>query len=106
MPVLYGIILLSSQPLQFIKHDTVPADLAERQIDGIIDIGRFAGDGIVAESATDPGWGQHLNDSWQLCNGNKNSLKGQWYFVICLDASCQKVPEKPTLSDNCWMTWL
>ena len=50
LPLLYGVIPLSSQPLQFIENHIKPADLAERQIDGIIVLGGFTGDGVVAES--------------------------------------------------------
>ena len=54
LPVFYGIIPLSSRPLQFIENHIKPADLAERQIDGIIVLGGFTGDGVVAESRNQP----------------------------------------------------
>ena len=50
LPLLYGVIPLSSQPLRFIENHTKPADLTDRQIDGIIVLGGFTGDGVVAES--------------------------------------------------------
>ena len=50
LPLIYGIIPLSSQPLRFIENRIKPADLADRQIDGIIVLGGFTGDGFVAES--------------------------------------------------------
>ena len=50
LPLLYGVIPLSSQPLQFIENHIKPAYLAERQIDGIIVLGGFTGDGVVAKS--------------------------------------------------------
>ncbi len=57
LPLLYGVIPLSSQPLQFIENHIKPADLAERQIDGIIVLGGFTGDGDVAESRNQPSLG-------------------------------------------------
>ena len=57
LPLLYGVIPLSSQPLQFIENHIKPANLAERQIDGIIVLGGFTGDGVVAESRNQPSLG-------------------------------------------------
>ena len=57
LPLLYGVIPLSSQPLQFIENHIKPADLAERQIDGIIVLGGFTGNGVVAESRNQPSLG-------------------------------------------------
>ena len=57
LPLLYGVIPLSSQPLQFIENHTKPADLSEREIDGIIVLGGFTGDGVVTESRNQPGLG-------------------------------------------------
>ena len=57
LPLLYGVIPLSSQPLQFIENHIKPADLAERQIDGIIVLGGFTGDSVVAESRNQPNLG-------------------------------------------------
>ena len=54
LPLLYGVIPLSSQPLQFIENHIKPTDLAERQIDGIIVLGGVTGDGVVAESRNQP----------------------------------------------------
>jgi hypothetical protein len=39
LPLLYGVISLSSQPLQFIENHIKPADLAERQRQAIAAIG-------------------------------------------------------------------
>ena len=50
LPLLYGAIPLSSQPLRFIENQIKPADLTDRQISGIIVLGGFTGDGVVAES--------------------------------------------------------
>ena len=50
LPVFYGVIPLSSQPLRFLENHSKPADLTDRQIDGIIVLGGFTGDGVVAES--------------------------------------------------------
>ena len=50
LPVFYGVIPLSSQPLRFLENLSKPADLTDRQIDGIIVLGGFTGDGVVAES--------------------------------------------------------
>ena len=57
LPLLYGVIPLSSQPLRFIENHIKPADLSERQIDGIIVLGGFTGDGVVAESRNQPNLG-------------------------------------------------
>ena len=57
LPLLYGVIPLSSLPLQFIENHIKPTDLAERQIDGIIVLGGFTGDGVVAESRNQPSLG-------------------------------------------------
>ena len=57
LPLLYGVIPLSSQPLQFIENHIKPADPAERQIDGIIVLGGFTGNGVVAESRNQPSLG-------------------------------------------------
>ena len=50
LPLLYGVIPLSGQPLRFIENHIKPADMTDRQIDGIIVLGGFTGDRIVAES--------------------------------------------------------
>ena len=57
LPLLYGVIPLSSQPLKFIENHIKPTDLAERQIDGIIVLGGFTGDSVVAESRNQPNLG-------------------------------------------------
>ena len=57
LPVFYGVIPLSSQPLRFLENHSKPADLAERQIAGIIVLGGFTGDGVVAESRNQPNLG-------------------------------------------------
>ena len=57
LPLLYGVIPLSSQPLRFIENHIKPADLAERHIHGIIVLGGFTGDGVVAESRNQPNLG-------------------------------------------------
>ena len=50
MPLLYGVIPLSSQPLRFLENHVKSTDLTDRQIDGIIVLGGFTGNGVVAES--------------------------------------------------------
>ena len=57
LPLLYGVIPLSSLPLQFIENLVKPAVLTERQIDGIIVLGGFTDDGVVAESRNLPSLG-------------------------------------------------
>jgi uncharacterized SAM-binding protein YcdF (DUF218 family) len=54
LPVLYGVIPLSSLPLQILENRINPATITERQIDGIIVLGGFTGDGVVAESRNQP----------------------------------------------------
>ena len=57
LPLLYGVIPLSSQPLRFIENHIEPAKMTDRQIDGIIVLGGFTGDGVVAESRNQPNLG-------------------------------------------------
>jgi len=54
LPLLYGIIPLSSQPLRYLENHIKPANLDGRQIDGIIVLGGFTDDGVVAESRNQP----------------------------------------------------
>ena len=72
LPLLYGVIPLSSQPLQFIENHIKPADLAERQIDGIIVLADLPVMVLWRKAATNQVWGQPLNDLPRRCNGIKN----------------------------------
>ena len=57
LPLLYGVIPLTSQPLRFIENHIKPSDMTDRQIDGIIVLGGFTGDSVVAESRNQPNLG-------------------------------------------------
>ena len=54
LPLLYGVIPLSNQPVRFLENRIQPVDLAGRDIDGIIVLGGFTGDGFVAENRNQP----------------------------------------------------
>ena len=54
LPLLYGLIPLSNQPVSFLENRIQPVDLAGRDIDGIIVLGGFTGDGFVAENRNQP----------------------------------------------------
>ena len=54
IPLLCGFIPLSSQPVRYLENHIKPVDLAERQIDGIIVLGGFTGDGVVAKNRKQP----------------------------------------------------
>ena len=77
LPLFYGVIPLSSQPLRFLENHTKPADLTDRQIDGIIVLGGFTGDGFVAESRNQPNLGSAAE---------RFTAALQWH---------QKFPDKP-----------
>ena len=50
LPIIYGILPLSSLPLQFLESRIPRGEISEKHIDGIIVLGGFTGNGIVAES--------------------------------------------------------
>ena len=50
LPLIYGILPLSSLPLQFLDDRIPPGEINEKHIDGIIVLGGFTGNGVVAES--------------------------------------------------------
>jgi len=50
LPLSFGILPLSSLPLQFLEGRIPRGEIGEKQIDGIIVLGGFTGNGLVAES--------------------------------------------------------
>ena len=54
LPLLYGVIPLSNQPVRYLENHIQPVDLAGRDIDGVIVLGGFTGDGFVAENRNQP----------------------------------------------------
>ena len=50
LPLTYGFLPVSSLPMQFLENRIARGDIGQRHIDGIIVLGGFTGDGIVAES--------------------------------------------------------
>ena len=50
LPLFYGILPLSSLPLQFLESRIPRSDISQKHIDGIIVLGGFTGNGVVAES--------------------------------------------------------
>ena len=54
LPLLYGVIPLSNQPVRYLENHIQPVDLAGRDIDGVIVLGGFTDDGFVAENRNQP----------------------------------------------------
>ena len=50
LPLIYGILPFSSVPLQFLESRIPRGEIGAKQIDGIIVLGGFTGNGVVAES--------------------------------------------------------
>ena len=50
LPLLFGILPLSSLPLQFLENRIPRGEIGAKHIDGIIVLGGFTGNGVVAES--------------------------------------------------------
>lgn len=50
LPLTYGILPLSSLPLQFLESRIPRGEIGAKQIDGIIVLGGFTGNGVIAES--------------------------------------------------------
>ena len=50
LPLGYGFLPVSSLPLQFLENRIARGDISQRHIDGIIVLGGFTGNGIVAQS--------------------------------------------------------
>jgi len=50
LPLFYGFMPLSSLPLQFLESRITRGEIGAKQIDGIIVLGGFTGNGVVAES--------------------------------------------------------
>jgi len=50
LPLLYGILPVSSLPLQFLESRIPRGEIGTKHIDGIIVLGGFTGNGVVAES--------------------------------------------------------
>ena len=50
LPLSYGFLPVSSLPLQFLENRIDRGDIGQRHIDGIIVLGGFTGNGIVAQS--------------------------------------------------------
>ena len=50
LPLGYGFLPVSSLPLQFLENRIARGDIGQRHIDGIIVLGGFTGNGIVAQS--------------------------------------------------------
>ena len=50
LPLSFGILPLSSLPLQFLESRIPRGEIGEKHIDGIIVLGGFTGNGLVAES--------------------------------------------------------
>ena len=50
LPLSFGILPLSSLPLQFLEGRIPRGEIGEKHIDGIIVLGGFSGNGLVAES--------------------------------------------------------
>ena len=50
LPLIYGILPFSSLPLQFLESRIPRGEIGTKQIDGIIVLGGFTGNGVVAES--------------------------------------------------------
>jgi len=57
LPIVYGILPLSSLPLQFLEGRIPRGEIIEKHIDGIIVLGGFTGNGMVAESRDQYGLG-------------------------------------------------
>ena len=51
LPIFYGILPLSSLPLQFLEGRIPRGEISQKHIDGIIVLGGFTGNGFVAERA-------------------------------------------------------
>ena len=79
LPLIYGILPLSSLPLQFLENRISRGDTTMRQIDGIIVLGGFTGDGVIAESRNSYGLGASAER-----------------FTAAQELS-QKYPDKPVL---------
>ena len=50
LPLIYGVLPLSSQPLQFLENRIPRGEIGSKHIDGIIVLGGFTSNGVVAES--------------------------------------------------------
>ena len=50
LPLIYGILPISSLPLQFLESRIARGEIGARHIDGIIILGGFTGNGMIAES--------------------------------------------------------
>ena len=48
LPLIYGILPLSSLPLQFLEGRVARGEIGQKHIDGIIVLGGFTGDGVIA----------------------------------------------------------
>ena len=57
LPIIYGIVPVSSLPLQFLEGRISRGEINEKHIDGIIVLGGFTGNGVVAESRNQYGLG-------------------------------------------------
>ncbi|MDC1382051.1 YdcF family protein [Candidatus Puniceispirillum sp.] len=57
LPIVYGILPLSSLPLQFLEGRVVRGEIGQKHIDGIIVLGGFSGDGVIAKSHNQYGLG-------------------------------------------------
>ena len=50
LPLIYGILPLSSLPLQFLEGRITRGEIGQKNIDGIIVLGGFTGNGVIAKS--------------------------------------------------------
>ena len=57
LPLFYGFLPLSSLPLQFLESRIARGEIGQKHIDGIIVLGGFTGDGVIAKSHNQYGLG-------------------------------------------------
>lgn len=79
LPLIYGVLPLSSLPLQFLEGRIPRGDINEKHIDGIIVLGGFTGNGVVAKS----------HNQYQL-NGSAERFTAAMVLA-------QKLPKTPIL---------
>ena len=79
LPLIYGILPVSSRPLQFLEGRIPRGEISEKHIDGIIVLGGFTGNGVVAESH------------------NQYGLNGSAERFTAAMALAQKLPKTPIL---------
>ena len=79
LPLVYGILPVSSLPLQFLEGRIPRGEINEKHIDGIIVLGGFTGNGVVAESH------------------NQYGLNGSAERFTAAMALAQRLPKTPIL---------